>query len=240
MTSAFDHSALLSARKSKSPEFLRNSVRNLFLVQISSGYERWYKGLLSDCSEATNIVFSGLAHDDLFLTLRNLHLRRLALSVSQLCSAWGSAERNHPLPPFSSVTHLDLTQEYESERGRYDWRDLSRLASLPSLTHLALPPSMDNRAIFLQLPVQCPRLIVIIISTWSSAGQPNLLPFAQSLTIDTDPRVVVMRMGMGFQEDWQLGIRGGDDYWKRAEMFVARKRAGEIERTSYVLDESSS
>ncbi|KAJ6460826.1 hypothetical protein C8R47DRAFT_1202586 [Mycena vitilis] len=237
MTSISDRQALLSARKSKPPEFLRNSVRNLFLVQISSSFERWYKELLSDCTETSNLVImiSG-AQDELLLTLHNLPLQRLALSVSQLYTAWGLAMET----PFISLTHLDLTQEYESERGRYIRRNLSWLASLPSLTHLALPPSMDHRDTFLQLPTQCPTLIVMIISSWSSAGQPNLLPFAQSLTSNTDLRVVVMMMGMGFQQDWQLGICGGDDYWKRAEMFVARKRAGEIERTSYVLEKSPS
>jgi hypothetical protein len=34
---------------------------------------------------------------------------------------------------------------------------------------------------------------------------------------------------LDYKKDWETGARGGDDFWTRAEAFVARKRKGEIE-----------
>ncbi|KAJ6531167.1 hypothetical protein B0H19DRAFT_471810 [Mycena capillaripes] len=48
---------------------------------------------------------------------------------------------------------------------------------------------------------------------------------------------VVMVMSTVMVDDWKTGAEGGDDFWVRADAFLARKRKGEIESTCYLLDE---
>jgi hypothetical protein len=40
-----------------------------------------------------------------------------------------------------------------------------------------------------------------------------------------------MAIGTAYVDNWRIGVQSGDsdDFWVRAEKFVARKRAGEIE-----------
>jgi hypothetical protein len=33
-----------------------------------------------------------------------------------------------------------------------------------------------------------------------------------------------------FIRDWQIGARGGDDFWVRAEQFIAKRISGEVDR----------
>ncbi|KAJ7131237.1 hypothetical protein C8R44DRAFT_978191 [Mycena epipterygia] len=50
--------------------------------------------------------------------------------------------------------------------------------------------------------------------------------------LSEDPRFVMMQLEY-YEEDWEAGILTGDDYWARADEFIA-KRSREIERESLV------
>jgi hypothetical protein len=43
-----------------------------------------------------------------------------------------------------------------------------------------------------------------------------------------DPRLVLLG-GAGYFTDWVVGTNGGADFWVRVELFVAKKRPGEVE-----------
>ncbi|KAJ7025834.1 hypothetical protein C8F04DRAFT_1238935 [Mycena alexandri] len=44
-----------------------------------------------------------------------------------------------------------------------------------------------------------------------------------------DPRFVVMQCEE-FEKDWQMGAHTGEDYWARADAFVAKRRSGDVGR----------
>jgi hypothetical protein len=32
-----------------------------------------------------------------------------------------------------------------------------------------------------------------------------------------------------YVEDWKVGVEGGEDFWVRAELFIAKRKRGEIQ-----------
>jgi hypothetical protein len=125
---------------------------------------------------------------------------------------------------FLSITHLELFRGDDYDNGT-TWEDWAQLATLPSLTHLCLSEPLA-RDILSPSVIACPRLVVAI-GSFGDSDQTNTREFAQGLTI-SDPRLVIMTILIN-KEDWEIGAQGGDDFWSRAEGFVARKRRGEIE-----------
>ncbi|KAJ7213763.1 hypothetical protein C8J57DRAFT_1517713 [Mycena rebaudengoi] len=35
-----------------------------------------------------------------------------------------------------------------------------------------------------------------------------------------------------YVEDWKVGVEGGEDFWVRAELFIAKRKRGEIQPAS--------
>lgn len=79
----------------------------------------------------------------------------------------------------------------------------------------------------------CPRLVVAIVGFWHGEDTEEVLEVLEQLAV-TDSRLVAMAF-IDYTEDWEIGARGGDDYWVRAEAFVARKRRGEIQSVSPIV-----
>jgi hypothetical protein len=92
------------------------------------------------------------------------------------------------------------------------------LAELPAFTHLCLN---DVEVDVLGGLEQCARL-QLLASAWDRASEiPDGIPV-------TDPRFVVTAVG-DYWSDWEVGARGGTDFWAAADVFVSRKCRGEIE-----------
>ncbi|KAF7350618.1 hypothetical protein MSAN_01621900 [Mycena sanguinolenta] len=157
---------------------------------------------------------------------------KLYLVAPHDVSSWATVA-THSL--FHSVTHLEL---YRNENGQLGWREWSPLATLPALTHLCLTRFLSE-AILQSALANCPGLTIAITAFWAefvSTPEEALewaRTFAQGLTF-TDPRIVVTVV-LDHIDDWEKGARGGDDYWERADIFLQRKRMGEIESTCYLL-----
>ncbi|KAJ7256087.1 hypothetical protein C8J57DRAFT_1517809 [Mycena rebaudengoi] len=48
-----------------------------------------------------------------------------------------------------------------------------------------------------------------------------------------DPRFVLMWLSNDeYAEDWKVGVEGGRDFWVRAELFIAKRKRGEIQPAS--------
>ncbi|KAJ7108157.1 hypothetical protein C8R44DRAFT_744110 [Mycena epipterygia] len=158
-----------------------------------------------------------------------MHIRRLSVDVGMLfgnaADDAGSVDLEHPL--FASVTHLDLFDGMEMEDGTGpDW--LKRLSTLPALTHLgfATPPTP---VILQHILEKCIRIRVLIVE-FNVLEMKDAIALAQEINFK-DPRLV-LAVYRNYYSDWELGVRGGEDIWMRAEQFIARKGRGEIEEVA--------
>ncbi|KAJ7939759.1 hypothetical protein B0H13DRAFT_1850530 [Mycena leptocephala] len=97
----------------------------------------------------------------------------------------------------SNITHLDLR---DSNTDAWEW--WSGLASLPRLTHL-----------------HCPSLEVLVVLC-SEKIQTQFRPVELP-----DLRLVMMWVGEWYA-DWEQGVRGGENYWARADAVIRTRRAG--------------
>ncbi|KAJ6558725.1 hypothetical protein B0H10DRAFT_2227459 [Mycena sp. CBHHK59/15] len=138
---------------------------------------------------------------------------------------------------FLSVTHLIIHREYANPDNE-GWQQWSHLGSLPALTHLCFSENISS-FILSHVLSHCARLHVFVtiwITMWYAHGRQTAEAFSEALTI-TDSRVVLMVVA-DYNADWEVGTQGGDDFWARADEFVARKQRGEIKTTCYFLDDT--
>ncbi|KAF7364234.1 Tyrosinase central domain-containing protein [Mycena sanguinolenta] len=140
---------------------------------------------------------------------------------------FGHTEESMPidlaLPMFSSLTHLDVWEEIIAISPSW-----SGLALLPALTHLAfLRISYDVGVTILEM---CCKLQVIISM---EDEHPSKWPMLSATVDDWEPRFVgVVLTTDNYASDWETGLRGGSDFWARADAFVAMRRRGEVEPKS--------
>ncbi|KAF7346764.1 hypothetical protein MSAN_01814900 [Mycena sanguinolenta] len=195
-----------------------------------------YRNLLATCAGSINISIGGEIDLDFLRALYEMRPRRLAFVVPRMFFTCDLGGFTHPL--FESVTHLDLYHESGLQEDDIDlnWETWSELASIPVLTHLALSHSIAC-SILSQVVSQCRRLAVTIVAAYPWEREVSVR-YSQNLG-SADARVVVMVLSADYNGDWELGARGGEDFWIRAETFVNRKRAGEIDTSCYLLDEGT-
>ncbi|KAJ7618715.1 hypothetical protein FB45DRAFT_872110 [Roridomyces roridus] len=102
---------------------------------------------------------------------------------------------------------------------------------LPYLTHLALHTREVTTALHPHIRAYKNRLkyILLVISGW--------LPLAYTHPDSDEDRFVLIRM-KDFRRSWLRGAAGRGDRWSLAEEFLAKRKAGEIERSQYWVMES--
>ncbi|KAJ7662783.1 hypothetical protein DFH06DRAFT_1296356 [Mycena polygramma] len=133
---------------------------------------------------------------------------------------------------FANLTHLELFPPMTPSRDEPSSEILARwtvLGKLPKLTHLALP-SMDIPGICSMVLSDCKSLRALIVFKI----QPGPSPTMDRLS--NDPRFMMM-MVQNYTADWQQGVLTGDDYWARADAFIAKRKTGEIDRSTFFVDE---
>ncbi|KAJ6505218.1 hypothetical protein C8R45DRAFT_972038 [Mycena sanguinolenta] len=210
---------------------LQTGVRHLYIPTYhNDGSIALYKNLLATCSRCINLSIDGPVDREFLGFLDKMRPRMLAFTVPEMFLAPDLRGFTHRL--FVSVTHLDI---YHGDEPELNWEHWSGLASLPALTHLALSHPI-SRGILSRVVAECRRLSVIVVPMFSWE-QESAVDFASNLGF-SDARVVVMVLSKAYDVDWELGARGGDDFWVRAETFINLKRAGQIEAGCYLLDES--
>ncbi|KAJ7737351.1 hypothetical protein B0H16DRAFT_1891686 [Mycena metata] len=205
--------ALQSRTRSHSDSDLLRHVHHLLFTQTDS---RPLHEVLAKCTAVQNLVLLHFPRDSGFLPLiSGMPLRRLTTTLSDLFFP-APIDFAHPL--FAHLTHLELVDNFRQS----DWDGWKGLALIPNLTHLAflfeIPAPIINGAL-----ADCPALqILIILESW---------PTEVSVQ---DPRFLIMKAPPLF-EDWNIGARGGDDLWVRAEKFIARRKSSEVERGGSIL-----
>ncbi|KAJ7184711.1 hypothetical protein C8R46DRAFT_1064857 [Mycena filopes] len=196
--------------------FFQKHVRHVCFMDFQS--EEFIASVLGACTGTVNLAFRDLMGGPALLPILDaLPLQRLAICLDRLfLSIPGGMDFSRPL--FAHITHLDIL----------DWRDEGRepwagLARIPHLTHLSFSYH-DYLPIYTCRDVlrACKRLRVL-----AALCTEALLPkFTVGLTysdLDADPRFVLVIVPDDLV-DWEVGARGGGDYWDVADEMVKQRR----------------
>ncbi|KAJ7731918.1 hypothetical protein DFH07DRAFT_144855 [Mycena maculata] len=222
--------ALLRALASKPRDFFPNVSRQMYLTHFSWEFfgqrtpNVWSSAelerLLRMCPGITDLLFVGDLHKiPLILLLETMRPTRLAIMANITDKPLGFG-----LPFFQRVTHLHLFDINGDLDLGASWPQWPSVLRLPALTHFGVPCVGAGPLLLARLP----RLTVLVLYIDDAAGEAEI----QNMR---DPRVVIAS-AQDFLADWDLGARGHDDVWVRAEAFISRKRKGEIQDSSYHLE----
>ncbi|KAJ7488926.1 hypothetical protein FB451DRAFT_1390123 [Mycena latifolia] len=207
---------------SKPTGFFHDRVRHLF-IDDDSVPEDDLLLILSSCSGIRSLMLTTCPGPSVLPRLAAIHLRRLSISLFELFGSIHAIDLSHPA--FTSVTHLELFEEL-SLFTAFPW---SNFALLPALTHLSLYELHESNAI--DILSQYPKLVVLI--SMNDAEYPTVVNKEELPSID-DARFVCMELSYGnYVDDWLAATKGDVDFWVRAERFIAKKRRGEIQPSTF-------
>ncbi|KAF8201877.1 hypothetical protein K438DRAFT_1965329 [Mycena galopus ATCC 62051] len=218
---SFDFPHFISAIQSQP---ISEHIRNLFIshdVRAPPSPEDLVHALAS-CSAVQNLALLYSAEPDHLPLLSAMPLCRLCISLKDVFPRT-DIDFFHSI--FSHLTHLELRDHLEGAT----WAQWKGLALIPNLTHLAC--WMERSIAILEGALAaCPRLQVLVYLYWGGAGIGlELLAHDIRFLCILAPNSVA---------DWQIGASGGDDFWVRAETFIAQRNSGEVDRGTFVLKES--
>ncbi|KAF8139136.1 hypothetical protein K438DRAFT_1880572 [Mycena galopus ATCC 62051] len=189
--------------------------------------ERDFHALLRLCGpqlwEVTNLSYSQPSHTCLN-SVAGAAISPLSLAAI-LRPSCGHPAIDLSISAFRTLTHMDLWSQISAD----DAVICLGLAVLPCLTHLCL--NMNN---FLYWHVLVPRILAQCLHLQVLVSMMHALP-AKSLASNpptTDVRFV--SIVCPHRKDWEVGARGGIDFWAAADNFVARKRQGELEASCFL------
>ncbi|KAJ7156214.1 hypothetical protein C8R46DRAFT_1355948 [Mycena filopes] len=189
------------------------AVRNLFLSsRVDSAAST---AILAACINVENLSLCGSSAEWIPL-ISCLPLRHLYASPPQIIPAFGSA--------FPHLTHLEI-YEYPPSSSWWD-----NLAALPQLTHISFHDCLTE--VFLLLLRLCTQLQVLICLSGMYGGDESIAGLAQ------DMRFVCMSCN-NYVQDWCMGARWGEDYWHRAEIIIAKRRAGKVDPLDFNAQDES-
>ncbi|KAJ7176965.1 hypothetical protein C8R46DRAFT_1213535 [Mycena filopes] len=206
--------------------FLYDHVRRLAVTNVSSDT---VAPLLSKCSGTQYLAIYQTPLDPTQLPLiAAMPVRRLSVDLTALFGRRAEIDLRHSL--FQRLTHWDIFETDLED----SW--MAGLAALPCLTHisfntdLTLGVHQDEPTFFRTLLADCKSLEVLILVFLSKEERQHII---QDYTyFGEDPRSVLMVVG-DFLADWELGATGGADCWMRAEIFIRRRRSGEVRASEY-------
>ncbi|KAJ7091294.1 hypothetical protein C8R43DRAFT_1172122, partial [Mycena crocata] len=215
---AFTYLTLLRAVTSKPASFFRDCVKNICLHPGRD--EATLEMLLRVCTRVENLSVNWFSTATLYLLLSSPEPNLKYLYTD--FRPFFKLPPTHPI--FSCLTHIEMSPVFSGNTDAIT--SLLPLRLLPRLTHLAFWPA--------ELLGDCPRLLdtckSLAVLIWFKWLQPTQHPFQYppGTTILDDPRFVPMAFPYG-GEDWTVGIQTGMNYWRRAEIFIAKRRTGEID-----------
>ncbi|KAJ7620288.1 hypothetical protein FB45DRAFT_149400 [Roridomyces roridus] len=203
----------------KPPDFLRKHVHHILVddSESATATEALLRVAVDIQSMSIMDILPGLNLSKLIKPLKNI--TRLSISLE---STLGPIDLKFPV--YTNITHLDLFDSYDEALNTV----LRGVALLPALTHLAI--NMDCRLgaeQTTQVLTDCKKLCILVVMDPDGER-----PFETEPPVE-DERCVLMGLpNEQYKVDWQIGVRGGVDFWARAEKFVEKKRRGEIEPKS--------
>ncbi|KAJ7627365.1 hypothetical protein FB45DRAFT_1004830 [Roridomyces roridus] len=192
----------------KTPDFLRKSVKHLFLTNDRASEGAPPDEILRTCSQVVDLYdFRGIS----IVALDSLrYLRRIALDASVTFSTPSPSNFSHQV--FRTVTHLELIEVAEQ-------RNLAGIPHIPHLTHFAFNCAELCAYFSSSVLPACPRLKCIVLL--DRAEMSELEPLLE------DTRFVPMDQS-NWTSDWQRGASGGFSYWDVADGFVRARQTGRV------------
>lgn len=223
------------AVKTKPATFFHESVRNLSL-SVSDPAKEDIEAVLSVCTGVENLSIVILNGQLRFMAPLAPLLTRLALKHLYIDAR--SIFRDLPglASCFSGITHLELRGPPAGLPSRGNQRlpashnDAGMwfaLSLFPNLTHLSFN-SAGFLPISLHLLGTCKALSVLVSLACTQEGGPDYKLCLRALSRDV--RFVAMQCVLNLK-DWQMGVYAGKDYWRCAEDFIAKRRAGVVDGT---------
>ncbi|KAJ7635748.1 hypothetical protein DFH06DRAFT_661564 [Mycena polygramma] len=220
-THAAKTEAIRTAMKSKPSSFF-HAVHHLFIDSSSELSRQEARDLLRLCAKVTNFAVIGdFSESGLLPILAEMQIERLSTCLHDLFGSPSDVDLAHPL--FLSITHLDIFANL-AEPYMY-----AQLATLPSLTHVCLNGDV-GWDIFRTLLSDC-KMLVLLVDLWQPHSDPRAEAFAAEAPFQDDRFVVGVYNK--YWVDWEAGAEGREDFWAKAEAFVARKRSGEVKESLY-------
>ncbi|KAJ7173007.1 hypothetical protein C8R43DRAFT_978188 [Mycena crocata] len=187
-----------------------------------------FDSVLASCSAVHDLAITG-GNPSHLSSISAMPLKRLAIHLINIFPKRPAGNFKHSL--FAGVTHLYLIDDI-AEASWEDWKDL---ALLPCLTHLAFLIDISF-PIFQGALAACPKLqALVVLCSPDRIREPNWEGRVLLEPLAHDTRFVVMQYAAHDVDDWQIGARGGDDFWARADKFIAQRISGEIDTRQFVL-----
>ncbi|KAJ7112704.1 hypothetical protein C8R44DRAFT_249920 [Mycena epipterygia] len=216
--------ALLRATTTKTPTFLHDAVRHLFIEWGSPWSPEETLAILKLCTGIVNLAIAADCTNraGILAQLTQMQLPRLASSLRTLFGGETGIDMQHPV--LFSITHLEMFDTIADEE-----IICSQIPAIPTLTHLAF----YGRAPWVTIATlltECPRLELLVHRWWYRAHVPvQDVPFH-------DMRFII-QLYKDYGSDWEADARGiRPDFWSLAEDFVARKRRGLVDPGVYLSD----
>ncbi|KAF7351937.1 hypothetical protein MVEN_01155700 [Mycena venus] len=212
----------------KPASFFHHTVRNMLI----SDYDSLPAAdlILSTCSGVENLSIAGIRQRTALPALAGLALKRLYCNLDGLFGSQEKIDFTHGL--FAHLTHLDLFY-----LGNILPTTLSGLALVPHLSHLSFQDddyrSHPSAPLALLQTCKSLRVLVSLISRKGDHAR------VDDTGILSYPRFVRMAR-RPYAADWQMGAHAGDDYWVRAEAFIARRISGEVDPFQNILPRDAS
>jgi hypothetical protein len=208
------HPSLLQALKSKPSSFKKN-VRNLLLdcpdlcpPDVVRNVKDYSDLVLSTCRGVHNLIIP-VPTPFMIPHLESMKLQRLHITLRNL-SWFYTADFTFSF--LTTVTHLELFEPIVHSRSL----EYLPVASLPQLTHLRLFNA--PRTLLCSVLLAATKLQVFILKVSSRSWE----QVCRELSIE-DQRLVLM------EGEWESGTRGESDFWAHADLFVVKRRNGEIQ-----------
>ncbi|KAJ6551283.1 hypothetical protein B0H19DRAFT_1263953 [Mycena capillaripes] len=218
---------IVRAMRTKAASFFRDNVHHLCITCRSSWSAAQAYKFLRLCRPVSLFVLGSFANPDLLPILAGIPQVRMGGGfLGNLFGSYSAIDLSHPF--FRTITHLDVFEMVTDKNGE---QICSGLAAMPALTHLWLNSIAVYADILRRLMVECPHL-QLLLHVFDTASYGRRAAANPSVT---DVRYVVGIRPHYWDDTWERWARRDTNIWAAADVFVARKRRGEIEGGLSVL-----
>ncbi|KAJ6482570.1 hypothetical protein C8R45DRAFT_305093 [Mycena sanguinolenta] len=225
-------SALEQAMQRKPADFFRHSVKHVYFIRHDDPRTQTILEVLRLCPDIISLAYiTPGGEEPELLALLSKGIRRIRRWSGYLFG--GPSAIDLGLAVFHSVTHMNVFDNIDVDNPSTA-RLCEGLCALPALIHLCLSGWVHNK-VLRNLLKGCPYLQVLVNMWAHRIDAIDMVAVSRKAGI-RDIRYIVVFFSTYYWDDWEVGARGGTDFWAAADDFVARKRRHEIEESCHLLE----